>query len=210
MAVQEDNLGYGVPKLNRFIPATQTKHVAGVIHARDPGVRLTCFGLPTSPADRQGVEGPRTHWRKNYHQPCMRRSIPKKSKSPLVIPCKFSAVIYSERLSGTSSVATRVLPIFFGNKDLQSAGVSGAECKRTGKPSCLPITWWLHAPAGRTKLIAARYELLNQIVSQDLDAFGQWPVRRRYPVNSAERYRPIRQQPLKLHTLEWLLKEKFR
>jgi hypothetical protein len=43
MAVQEDNLGYGVPKLNRFIPATQTKHVAGVMHAPDPGVRLTRF-----------------------------------------------------------------------------------------------------------------------------------------------------------------------
>jgi hypothetical protein len=38
------------------------------------------------------------------------RPNPKKCESPLVIPCKFSAVFYSERLSGTHSVARRVLP----------------------------------------------------------------------------------------------------
>ena len=43
MAVQEDNLRYGVPKLDRFIPSPQTKYVAGVMHACDPGVCLACF-----------------------------------------------------------------------------------------------------------------------------------------------------------------------
>ena len=49
--------------------------------------------------------------------------IPKKCESPLVIPCKFSAVTYSELHSDTHSVAARVLPISLGNKDLRSPGV---------------------------------------------------------------------------------------
>jgi len=59
----------------------------------------------------------------------------KKSKSPLVIPCKFSAVTYSKRLSGTHSVARRVLRISVENKDLHAAAVSGAERQRAGTPS---------------------------------------------------------------------------
>ena len=86
----------------------------------------------------------RTHQRQNHLQHCTPRPIPKKSKSPLVIPCKFSAVIYSERLSGAHSVARRVLPISVENKDLHSAGVSGAECQRAGTPSVNP-----HTPCGR-------------------------------------------------------------
>ena len=65
--------------------------------------------------------------------------IPKKSKSPLVIPCKFSAVTYSERLSGTHSVARRILRISVENKDLHSARVSGAERERARTPSAAPL-----------------------------------------------------------------------
>lgn len=61
------------------------------------------------------------------------------SEIPLVIPCKFSAVFYSERLSGTHSVARRVLPIFLENKDLHSAAVSGSECQRAGTPPASPL-----------------------------------------------------------------------
>jgi hypothetical protein len=61
------------------------------------------------------------------------------SEIPLVIPCKFSAVTYSERLSGTHSAASRVLRISVENKDLHSAGVSGAERRRAGTPSDSPL-----------------------------------------------------------------------
>jgi hypothetical protein len=48
-------------------------------------------------------------------------------------------VINSERLSGMHSIARRVLPISVENKDLHSAGVSGAERQRAGTPSVNPL-----------------------------------------------------------------------
>jgi hypothetical protein len=65
--------------------------------------------------------------------------IPRKCQSPLVIPCKFSAVTYSERHSATHSVARRVLPKSLGNKDLHLPGVTGSECQRAGTASVIPL-----------------------------------------------------------------------
>ena len=95
--------------------------------------------LPTSTADCQEPKDQgRKHWRQDRHQPCQPRPNPKKSKSPLVIPCKFSAVTYSEGLSGTRSVARYALRICAEINDLQSARMSGAECQRGGMPSVKP------------------------------------------------------------------------
>jgi len=96
--------------------------------------------LPTSTADCQEPKDQgRKHWRQDRHQPCQPRPNPKKSKSPLVIPCKFSAVTYSEGLSGTRSVARYALRICAEINDLQSARMSGAECQRGGMPSASPL-----------------------------------------------------------------------
>ena len=65
--------------------------------------------------------------------------IPRKCQSPLVIPCKFSAVTYSERHSATHSVARRVLLKSLGNKDLHLPGVTGPECQRAGTASVIPL-----------------------------------------------------------------------
>src|ERR1700733_12815193 len=78
------------------------------------------------------------------------------SESPLVIPCKFSAVIYSELLSGTHSVATRVLPISVENKDLHSASVSGSECQRAGTPSVNPLFRMTVSPSLESLEVVAR------------------------------------------------------